>query len=58
MMNSNKAYVCLKGLMAAVLLSAGITGCGSDAESAAEGNGKIELLNVVLRPDARVLCRV
>ena len=49
-MKKNKANICLKSLVAAALLSMSITGCGSDAESTAEGNGKIELLNVSYDP--------
>lgn len=45
-----KANICLKGFVAAVLLSISITGCGGDTDSTAEGNGKIELLNVCYDP--------
>lgn len=48
-MKRDKANVCLKSLVA-VLLLVGITGCGKDADSVAEGNGKIELLNVSYDP--------
>ncbi|MBD5489818.1 MAG: sulfate ABC transporter substrate-binding protein [Lachnospiraceae bacterium] len=50
-MRRNKANVCLKSIVTAVIiLSMSITGCGSEANSVAEGNGEIELLNVSYDP--------
>lgn len=50
-MKKNKANVCLKSVLAVmILLSMSITGCGSGTDSASGDNGKIELLNVSYDP--------